>query len=133
MPYKMAPIELKELKTQLGSLDQVFYLGVCPYYLSRKRMEPFEFAFIIGSGKRNKYSLPKIEDLFDQISGAKVKIKGDDIPKIVFLTHYGHYEFLVMSFVLTNMSAVFMDLMNRVLQPYLDHCVVVFIVDILIY
>ena len=95
---------------------------------------------------RNKYPLPRIEDLFDQLQGAQVfakidlrfhyhqlKIKTADVPKTAFQTRYGHYEFLVMPFGLTNASAAFMDLMNRVFKPFLDKFAVVFINDILIY
>ena len=93
---------------------------------------------------KNKYPLPRIEDLFDQLNGASVvskidlrsryyqlRVKEVDVPKIAFITRYDHYEFLVMSFGLTNAPTAFMDLMNRVFHPYLDQFVVVFIDDIL--
>ena len=82
---------------------------------------------------KNKYPLPRIEDLFDQLQGAKVfskidlrsgyhqlKIKEDDISKSAFRTRYEHYEFLVMPFGLSNVLTAFMDLMNRVFNDYLD-------------
>ena len=82
---------------------------------------------------KNKYPLPRIDDLFDQLQGASVfskidlrsdyhqfKIKESDVPKTAFKTRYDHYEFLVIFFRLTNGPAIFMDLMNRVFHPYLN-------------
>jgi hypothetical protein len=63
----------------------------------------------------------------------QMRIKGQDVPKTAFRTRYGHFKFLVLPFGLTNAPTLFMDLMNRVFQPYLDKCVVVFIDDILVY
>jgi hypothetical protein len=95
---------------------------------------------------KNKYSLPRIDILFDQLAGAKVfskvdlrsgyhqiKIRPEDVPKTVFSIRYGLYEYLVMSFGLTNATAHFMYLMNSVFMPELNKFVVVFIDDILIY
>jgi hypothetical protein len=95
---------------------------------------------------KNKCPLPRIEDLFDQMRGATVfskidlrlghhqlKIQTGDIPKTAFTTRYGLYEFLVMSFGLTNALAYFMNMMNKVFMEYLDQFVVVFIDDILVY
>jgi hypothetical protein len=92
---------------------------------------------------KNQYPLTRIDDLLDQLQGARVfsmvdllsgyhqvRVKEEDIPKITFRTRYGHYEFLVMSFGLTYAQAVFMDTMNRVFHGYLDQLTVVFIDDI---
>ncbi|GKB59920.1 putative reverse transcriptase domain-containing protein [Tanacetum coccineum] len=95
---------------------------------------------------KNRYPLPRIDDLFDQLQGSQfflkidlrsgyhpLRVHEDDILKTAFGTHYGHFKFTVMPFGLTNAPAVFMDLMNRVCRPYLDKFVIVFIDDILIY
>ena len=95
---------------------------------------------------KNRYPLPRIDDLFDQLRGTRVflkidlrsgyyqlKIRSDDVPKMTFRTRYGHYEFLVMPFGLTNALAAFMGLMNKVFQDYLDRFVIVFNDDILVY
>ena len=95
---------------------------------------------------KNKYPLPRIDDLFDQLQGDftfskidsrsdyhQLNIRATDVPKTAFQTRYGHYEFLVMSFGLTNSPAAFMSLMNGIFKPYLDLFVIVFIDDILVY
>ncbi|KAL0556246.1 hypothetical protein IC582_004757 [Cucumis melo] len=87
---------------------------------------------------KNRYHLPRIDDLFDQLQGATVfsmidlrlgyhqlRIKDGDVPKTAFRSRYGHYEFIVMSFGLTNAPTVFMDLMNRVFREFLDTFVIV--------
>ena len=95
---------------------------------------------------KNKYPLPRIHDLFDQLKGASIflkidlrsgyhqlRIKDVDVPKTAFRTRYGHYEFLVMPFGLKNVPMAFMDLMNCVFRPYVDQFVEMFIDDILVY
>ena len=94
---------------------------------------------------KNWYPLPMIDDLFDQLRGARVyskidlrtcylqlRVKETDIPKTAFRTRYGHFEITVIPFGLTNVQAAFMDLMHRVFQPYVDQFFVVFVYDILI-
>ena len=155
-PYRMAPTELKELKSQLQELlDKGFIRpSVSPWgapvlFVKKKdgtlRM-CIDYRKINKVTVKNKYPLPRIEDLFDQLKGAGVflkidlrsgyyqlRVKEEDVPKTAFRTRYGHYEFLVMPFGLTNAPAAFMDFMNRVFQPYVDQFVVVFIDDILVY
>ncbi|KAK5832835.1 hypothetical protein PVK06_016638 [Gossypium arboreum] len=155
-PYRMAPAELKELKTQLQELlDKGFIRpstspwGAPVLFVKKKDGSLrlcIDYRQLNKVTIKNKYPLPRIDDLFDQLKGAAVfskidlrsgyyqlKVKECDVPKTAFRTRYGHYEFLVMPFGLTNAPAAFMDLMNRIFQSYLDRFVVVFIDDILVY
>jgi hypothetical protein len=152
----MAPAELNELKTQLQELlDQGFIRPSnspwgAPVLFVRKKDGThrlcIDYQQLNKITMKNKYQLPRIDDLFDQLKGARafskidlrsgyyqMKIKETDVVKTTFRTRYEHYEFLVLSFGLTNAPALFMDLMNWVFQPYLDKFVVVFIDDILVY
>ena len=155
-PYRMAPIELKELKEQLQELLENGFIrpSVSPWgapvlFVKKKDGSMrlcIDYRELNRITIRNRYPLPRIDDLFDQLQGAKffskidlrsgyhqLRVKEQDVPKTAFRTRYGHYEFLVMPFGLTNAPAVFMDLMNRVFHEYLDKSVIVFIDDILVY
>ena len=155
-PYRMAPMELKELKLQLQELLEKRFIrpSVSPWgapVLFVKKKDGtvrlcINYRQLNKLTIKNKYSLPIIDDLFDQLKGASIfskidlrsgyhqlRIKDVDVHKTAFRTRYGHYEFLVMPFGLTNAPAAFMDLMNRVFRPYVDQFVVVFIDDILVY
>ncbi|RVW63783.1 Transposon Ty3-G Gag-Pol polyprotein [Vitis vinifera] len=152
--YRMAPVELKELKVQLQELlDKGFIRpSVSPWgapvlFVKKKDGSMrlcIDYRELNKVTVRNKYPLPRIDDLFDQLQGAcvffkidlrsgyhQLRIRSEDVPKTAFRTRYGHYEFLVMPFGLTNAPAAFMELMNRVFKPYLDQFVVIFIDDIL--
>jgi hypothetical protein len=155
-PYRMSIEELKELKKQLTELQEAGYIrpssspwGAPVLFVQKKdgsQRMCVDYRSLNDVTVKNKYQLPRIEDLFDQMRGARVfskidlrsgyhqmKIRPSDIPKIAFSTRYGLYEFTVMSFGLTNAPAYFMNLMNKVFMEYLDRFVVVFIDDILIY
>ena len=97
-------------------------------------------------GVKNKYHLSRIDDMFDEIGGAKIflkidlrlgyhqlRVKDEEIYKTAFRTRYGHYGFVVIPFGLTNAPATFMNMMNNVLSKFLDKFVLVFIDDILVY
>jgi hypothetical protein len=155
-PYRMPPKELAELKTQLQELLDKGYIRPssspwgCPALFVKKKDGSLrmcvDYRPLNAVTIKNKYPLPRIDVLFDQLAGAKVfskidlhsgyhqiKIRPCDIPKTAFSTRYGLYEFLVMSFGLTNAPAYFMYLMNSMFMTELDKFVVVFINDILIY
>jgi hypothetical protein len=155
-PYRMPPKELAELKTQLQELLDKGYICPssspwgCPALFVKKKDGSLrlcvDYRPLNAVTIKNKYPLPHIDVLFDQLAGAKVfskidlrsgyhqiKIRPCDIPKTAFSTRYGLYEYLVMSFGLTNAPAYFMYLMNSVFMTELDKFVVVFIDDILIY
>jgi hypothetical protein len=155
-PYRMPPNELAKLKIQLQDLlDKGFIRPSatswgCPALFVKKKDNRLrlcvDYRPLNAVTIKNKYSLPRIDILFDQLAGAKVfskidlcsgyhqiKIKPCDIPKTAFSTRYGLYEYLVMSFGLTNAPAYFIYLMNSVFLPKLDKFIMVFIDDILIY
>jgi hypothetical protein len=155
-PYKMSPVELNELKIQLQGLLDKGYIrpsispwGCSALFVEKKDKELrlcVDYRPLNTVTIKNKYPLPRIDIMFDQLAGAQVfskidlhsgyhqiKICAEDIPKTTFTTRYGLYEYLVMSFGLTNALTHFMYLMNSVFMPELDKFVVVFIDDILIY
>jgi hypothetical protein len=148
--------ELAELKVQLNELLDKWYIRLssspwgCPTLFVMKKVQSLrlcvDYRPLNVVTVKNKYPLPLIDILFDQLVGAKVfskvdlhsgyhqiKIHPEDVPKTAFSTRYELYEYLVMSFGLTNAHAHFMYLMNSVFMPELDNFVVVFIDDILIY
>jgi hypothetical protein len=155
-PYRLAPTEMRELMNQLQELLEKGFIRPsvspwgAPVLFVRKKDGTLrmciDYRELNKLTVKNRYPLPRIDDLFDQLEGARwfskidlrsgyhqLKIREEDVPKTAFRTRYGHYEFLVMSFGLTNAPAAFMDLMNRVCRPMLDKYVIVFIDDILVY
>eukprot|EP00253_Pinus_taeda_P011891 PITA_11891 len=155
-PYRMSTPELTELKMQLQELLDKEYIrpSVSPWgapvlFVKKKdgtlRM-CIDYRQLNKLTIKNKYPLPRIDELFDQVKGAtvfskidlrsgyhQIRIKDEDIAKTAFRTRYGHYEFVVLPFGLTNAPATFMCLMNGIFHPYLDRFVLIFIDDILIY
>ena len=154
--HRMAPVELKELRVQLQELLEKGFIRPStspwgsPVLFAKKKdktLRPcIDYRQLNRVTIKNRYPLLRIDDLFDQLRGARVyskidlrtgyhqlRVRETDIPKTAFRMRYGHFEFTVMPFGLTNALAAFMDLMHRVFQPYLDQFVVVFMNDILIY
>ncbi|GKA36823.1 putative reverse transcriptase domain-containing protein, partial [Tanacetum coccineum] len=155
-PYRLAPSEMQELSNQLQELADRGFIRPstspwgAPVLFVKKKDGSFrmciDYRELNKLTVKNRYPLPMIDDLFNQLQGSSVyskidlrsgyhqlRVRDEDIPKTAFRTRYEHYEFQVMPFGLTNAPAVFMDLMNRVCKPYLDKFVIVFIDDILIY
>ncbi|GJW56829.1 putative reverse transcriptase domain-containing protein [Tanacetum coccineum] len=154
--YRLAPSELEELSGQLKELQDKGFIRPslspwgAPVLFVKKKDGSFrmciDYRELNKLTVKNRYPLPRIDDLFDQLQGSQffskidlrsgyhqLRVHEDDIPKTAFRTRYGHFEFTVMPFGLTNAPAIFMDLMNRVCRSYLDKFVIVFIDDILIY
>ncbi|GJX29125.1 putative reverse transcriptase domain-containing protein [Tanacetum coccineum] len=155
-PYRLAPSEMKELSVKLQELLEKGFIhpssspwGASVLFMNKKdgsfRMY-IDYRELNKLTVKNRYPLPRIDDLFDQLQGSSVyskidlrsryhqlRIKEEDIPITAFRTRYGHFEFQVMPFGLTNAPVVLMDLMNRVCKPYLDKFIIVFIDDILVY
>ena len=142
-PHRMAPVELQELRVQLHELlDKGFIRPStppcgAPVLFTKKKNKTLRLCIDYRQLNRvtikNRYPMPRIDDLFDQLRGARVyskidlhtgyhqlRVRETDIPKIAFRTRYGHFEFTVMPLGLTNVPEAFMDLMHRVFQPYLD-------------
>ncbi|GKD13276.1 putative reverse transcriptase domain-containing protein [Tanacetum coccineum] len=155
-PYRLAHSETQELSNQLQELSNKGFIRPssspwgAPVLFVKKKDGLFRMCIdyweLNKLTVKNRYPLPRIDDLFDQIQGSSVyskinlrpgyhqlRVREEDITKTALRTRYGHYEFQVMPFGLTNAPTVFMDLMNRVCKPYLDKFMIVFIDDILIY
>ncbi|WZZ36163.1 hypothetical protein YC2023_019564 [Brassica napus] len=154
-PYRMAPAELAELKKQLedllekGFIRSSFSLWGAPVLFLKKdgsKRLCIDYCGINNITIKDKYPLPRIDELLDQLKGAswfskidlasgyhQIPIAKSDIMKTAFRTRYGQYEFVVMPFGLTNAPAAFMRLMNEVFHDYLDKFVIIFIDEILVY
>ncbi|GJU68707.1 putative reverse transcriptase domain-containing protein [Tanacetum coccineum] len=155
-PYRLAPFKMRELSVQLQELLEKGFIRPCsslwgaPVLFVKNKDGSFriciDYRELNKLTVKNRYPLPRIDDLFDQLQGSSVyskidlrsgyhqlRIKEEDIPITAFRTPYGQFEFQVIPFGLTNALAVFMDLMNRVCNPYIDKFVIVLIDDILVY
>ncbi|GJR03044.1 putative reverse transcriptase domain-containing protein [Tanacetum coccineum] len=139
-PYRLAPSELQDLSTQLQELSDNGFIRPssstwgAPVLFFKKKNGSFQMCIdyreLNKLTVKNRYPLPRIDDLFDQLQGSRVyykidqrsgyhqlRVREEDIPKTAFRTRYGHYKFQVMPFGLTNSPTVFMNLMNRIAKP----------------
>ncbi|GJW10441.1 putative reverse transcriptase domain-containing protein [Tanacetum coccineum] len=155
-PYRLAPSKMLKLSNQLKELQDKGFIrpshspwGAPMLFVKKKDGEMrmcIDYRELNKLTIKNRYPLPRIDDLFDQLQGAccfskidlhfgyhQLRVREEDIPKTAFRTRYGHFEFTVMPFGLTNAPAIFMDLINRVCKPYLEKFIIVFIDNILIY
>jgi len=155
-PYRMTPAELAKLKKQIEDLLEKKFIRPsaspwgAPVLLVKKKYGSSRFCVDYRQLNKltikNKYPLPRIDHLLDQLRGAavfskidlrsryhQILVRPEDVQKTAFRSRYGHYEYVVMPFGVTNAPTIFMDYMNRIFRPYLDQFVVVFIDDILIY
>ena len=154
--YRLAPPEMQELSSQLQELLGKQFIRPssspwgAPILFVRKKDGShrmcIDYRELNKLTVKNRYPLPRINDLFNQLQGPswfskiylrsgyhQVRVREEDVEKTAFRTRYGHYEFMVMPFGLTNAPTTFIDLMNRVCRPMLDRSVIVFIDDILVY
>ncbi|GJT15695.1 putative reverse transcriptase domain-containing protein [Tanacetum coccineum] len=154
--YRLAPTELQELSTQLQELFDKGFIRPssspwgAPVLFVKKKDGSFwmciDYCELNKLTVKNRYPLLRIDDLFDQLQGSivyskidlifgyhQLRVREEEILKTAFRIRYGHYEFQVMPFEVTNAPEVFMDVMNRVCKPYLDKFVIIFFDDILIY
>jgi hypothetical protein len=153
---RLSATELAELKKQLIELEAAGFIrpskspfGAPILFVKKKdgtmRM-CIDYRALNRITVKNSYPLPRVDELFDRLQGARyfskidlrsgyhqIRIAPEDVPKTAFRTRYGHYEFLVLPFGLTNAPATFMHLMHQALRPFLDECALVFLDDILIY
>jgi hypothetical protein len=155
-PFRMTTLDLVELKEHIKELLEKGFIwpssslwGAPMIFVSKKddtQRLCVDYHVLNEVTIKNKYPLPRIDDMFDQFCGAcvffkidlrsgyhQLKIQECDIPKTAFVSRYGLYKFTVMSFGLTNAPTYFMYMMNKVFMEYLDKFVVVFIDDILVY
>jgi hypothetical protein len=154
--YRMSPTELDELKRQIDDLESKHVLRPskspfgAPVLLTKKKDGTWRFCVdyraLNAITIKNKYPLPRVDELFDRLHGARyfskldlrsgywqIRVREEDVPKTAFRSRYGSYEWLVLPMGLTNAPATFMHLMNQIFREHLDRFVIVFLDDVLVY